>query len=150
MGNKCKTATYFVLGGGSVLILLWCCFSLEDIKTGHLPISGNVGGKLFENQTNIVDCSKLFDNNLIEIAKARSLSDYFPTAGDTLKLYTLITTECEIFKRFRRYVTEPMTPVEAKFPLAYSIMTFKDVDQTERLLRAIYRPQNLYLYTRRC
>ena len=33
---------------------------------------------------------------------------------------------------------------EAEFPIAFSIAMFTDVEQTERLLRAIYQPQNLY------
>jgi len=33
---------------------------------------------------------------------------------------------------------------EAEFPLAFSIAMFTDVEQTERLLRAIYQPQNHY------
>jgi len=33
---------------------------------------------------------------------------------------------------------------EAEFPLAFSIAMYTDVEQTERLLRAIYQPQNLY------
>ena len=33
---------------------------------------------------------------------------------------------------------------ERDFPLAFSINIYKHVEQFERLLRAIYRPQNLY------
>jgi len=33
---------------------------------------------------------------------------------------------------------------EAEFPLAFSIAMYRDVEQAERLLRAIYQPQNLY------
>jgi len=33
---------------------------------------------------------------------------------------------------------------EAEFPLAFSISMYTDVEQMERLLRAIYQPQNLY------
>jgi len=32
---------------------------------------------------------------------------------------------------------------EAEFPLAFSISMYTDVEQMERLLRAIYQPQNL-------
>jgi len=33
---------------------------------------------------------------------------------------------------------------EASFPLAFSIAMYTDVEQTERLLRSIYHPHNLY------
>ena len=37
-----------------------------------------------------------------------------------------------------------LTSLEAAFPIAFSILMYKDIEQTERLLRAIYRPQNIY------
>ena len=44
----------------------------------------------------------------------------------------------------RRYITDSLSQEEEKFPLAYSIVVHKDAGQVERLLRAIYRPQNSY------
>jgi len=38
----------------------------------------------------------------------------------------------------------PLSIEEAEYPLAFSITMFADVEQTERLLRAVYQPQNLY------
>ena len=37
-----------------------------------------------------------------------------------------------------------MAEKEVNFPIAYSIITYRDALQTELLLRAIYRPQNIY------
>ena len=37
-----------------------------------------------------------------------------------------------------------LTNIEVAFPIAYSILMYKDIEQVERLLRAIYRPQNIY------
>ena len=37
-----------------------------------------------------------------------------------------------------------MTAEEEAFPIAYSLLMHKEVEQAERLLRAIYRPQNSY------
>ena len=37
-----------------------------------------------------------------------------------------------------------LTKIEAAFPLAFSVLMYKDIEQVERLLRAIYRPQNIY------
>ena len=39
---------------------------------------------------------------------------------------------------------EPLSQEAANFPLAFSILMYKDVFQVERLLRAIYMPQNYY------
>ncbi|XP_061435459.1 beta-1,3-galactosyl-O-glycosyl-glycoprotein beta-1,6-N-acetylglucosaminyltransferase-like [Lethenteron reissneri] len=54
------------------------------------------------------------------------------------------TRDCAAFKRERRYLTSPLSREEATFPIAYSIVVHHRVDMLERLLRAIYAPQNLY------
>ena len=58
--------------------------------------------------------------------------------------YVDMTTDCARFIQTRDYVTKPLTSTERGFPLAFSILMYKDVEQFERLLRAIYRPQNFY------
>ena len=54
------------------------------------------------------------------------------------------TKNCKMFRSFRGYISKPGTEEELKFPLAFSIIMYKDVDRAERLLRAIYTPQNFY------
>ena len=46
------------------------------------------------------------------------------------------------------YVTDSLTSIERNFPIAYSILVYKDFVQIEMLLRAIYRPQNIYCHPR--
>ncbi|RUS84603.1 hypothetical protein EGW08_007630 [Elysia chlorotica] len=58
--------------------------------------------------------------------------------------YLNATKNCESFKWSRGYITSPLTQEEEEFPLAYSILVFKDIEMVERLLRSIYRPQNSY------
>ena len=54
------------------------------------------------------------------------------------------TQNCSYFKSMRRYILTSVTQEEEDFPLAFSIAMYKDLEQTERLLRAIYQPQNIY------
>jgi len=54
------------------------------------------------------------------------------------------TYNCTQFVDERHYAMRPVNKEEAEFPIAYSILMFKQVEQFERLLRAIYRPQNVY------
>ncbi|XP_022107208.1 N-acetyllactosaminide beta-1,6-N-acetylglucosaminyl-transferase-like [Acanthaster planci] len=54
------------------------------------------------------------------------------------------TRYCESYKRLRRYPSSPRSKEEAEFPVAYIIVVHKEAAQVERLLRAIYQPQNLY------
>ncbi|CAL1533840.1 unnamed protein product, partial [Lymnaea stagnalis] len=37
-----------------------------------------------------------------------------------------------------------LTDEEQNFPIAYSLVVYKDSEMVERLLRAVYRPQNYY------
>ena len=58
--------------------------------------------------------------------------------------YIKATHNCVKFRETRGYIAEPMTEEEREFPIAYSIIMYRDVDRAERLLRAIYQPQNYY------
>ena len=51
---------------------------------------------------------------------------------------------CDDFLRVSDYIQEPLNFQEESFPIAYSIVVYKDPAQVERLLHAIYRPQNHY------
>lgn len=52
--------------------------------------------------------------------------------------------DCDHFRKSRDYILRPADPEEADYPLAFNLILHKDVAQIERLLRAIYRPQNEY------
>lgn len=55
-----------------------------------------------------------------------------------------MASNCSDFIRSRGYVMQPMSDEEAEFPIAYNILMHRTVTQVERLLRAIYAPQNIY------
>ncbi|XP_064641047.1 beta-1,3-galactosyl-O-glycosyl-glycoprotein beta-1,6-N-acetylglucosaminyltransferase-like [Lineus longissimus] len=59
--------------------------------------------------------------------------------------YINMTKNCSEFIQSRGYIMRALSKEEADFPLAYSILMYKDVVQAERLLRAIYFPQNYYI-----
>jgi len=96
-----------------------------------------------------VDCERLFRGDKVETSKnwtgweAGSHTNNLRVRG-FLDMSRSSPDYCTIFKEERRYITEPLSQEEADFPLAFSIMVFKDVELFERLLRAIYRPQNYY------
>lgn len=65
-----------------------------------------------------------------------------PTSADLVRL---ATSDCECFRSRLGYFTEAdTTPEERAFPLAFSLLTYENLQQTERLLRLIYRPHNAY------
>ncbi|OWF45617.1 beta-1,3-galactosyl-O-glycosyl-glycoprotein beta-1,6-N-acetylglucosaminyltransferase-like [Mizuhopecten yessoensis] len=93
-----------------------------------------------------VECAKIIEGDQSEINKAKQIS-VADVKNITLaeNLYIELTKDCAKFKRDRRYMgIETVSYEERNFPVAYSILLYKDVGQAERLLRAIYRPHNIY------
>ena len=91
-----------------------------------------------------VNCSAVIQSDALEISKA----EHHRTCEANKKLdtnwYLSFTKSCDMFLHYRGYAKYPVISEEKDFPLAFSILTHEDVEQTERLLRAIYRPHNFY------
>ncbi|ELU04012.1 hypothetical protein CAPTEDRAFT_43769, partial [Capitella teleta] len=51
---------------------------------------------------------------------------------------------CSSFVTSRGYPKQPASDDEFRFPIAYSLVVYKDFEQFEMLLRAVYQPQNIY------
>lgn len=90
--------------------------------------------------THGVDCSRVFAGDKKEIRKAKTTTN-FKEIPD--KQYRLLTKDCQNYRR-RGYLTKPVNEEEEQFPIAYIIQIYKELVQIERLLKAIYRPQNWY------
>ena len=88
-----------------------------------------------------VNCVDLFNGNEHEIRRA-SLSKRNDSQNISFGVH--LNAECDTFIATRGYMINPVCQEEADFPLAYAILVYKDVQQMEYLLRAIYRPQNRY------
>jgi len=60
--------------------------------------------------------------------------------------YTQRTKNCNCFRSDLGYFVSPedTTDEERRFPIAFSLLTYENLEQTERLLRLIYRPHNIY------
>jgi len=60
--------------------------------------------------------------------------------------YAQRTNNCDCFRSdFGYFVSlEDITDDERLFPIAFSLLTYENMEQTERLLRLIYRPHNVY------
>ena len=85
---------------------------------------------------NSVNCRKL-------IIGGQPLSN-ITTRITTKASYIPYADNCKQYIKDENYVTSPITSPERDFPLAYSILLYTSVSQFQRLLRAIYRPQNIY------
>ena len=92
-----------------------------------------------ERERHGLDCSALFNGDTAAIAYAENLR----YATEPIQ-YKLGNMTCDEFKTSRRFILAPLNREEARFSIAFSILMYKDPSQVERLLRAIYRPQNAY------
>jgi len=99
-----------------------------------------------------IDCDRVVKDDQAEIALAslKRLQAKAIRVGTSNSLTEeaiydkIVDNSCASFISERRYITDTLSQEEEKFPLAYSIVVHKDAGQVERLLRAIYRPQNSY------
>jgi len=100
----------------------------------HIPIV-NVPG---------INCPALFSGDIDAIIQAHLHQERFPKQRISDDTYVKATTDCTLYRTQRRFIMQPLLSEEATFSLAFSIVMFRDVELFERLLRAIYRPQNFY------
>ena len=92
-----------------------------------------------------VNCKAIINGDENEIGRASNKSASSPRENIlTSKDYVNFTSNCDEFIAKRGYIMSPLTRTEYEFPIAFSILMYKDPEQSERLLRAIYRPQNIY------
>ncbi|XP_041370615.1 N-acetyllactosaminide beta-1,6-N-acetylglucosaminyl-transferase-like [Gigantopelta aegis] len=87
-------------------------------------------------------CPDLLSGNTmaVEIAKTITRSEIVNQKSYD---FDFLTFDCEDFRTRQDYIMTSSRE-ELDFPLAFSIVVYKDVVQFERLLRAIYRPHNYY------
>lgn len=91
-----------------------------------------------------VDCSKIIEKDSNETIRAKQIMESKSKQEISTKQYIEMTINCSSFIFHRNYIISELTDVEKTFSIAYSIVMYKNVEQGERLLRAIYRPQNYY------
>ncbi|CAF4219267.1 unnamed protein product, partial [Rotaria sp. Silwood2] len=73
-----------------------------------------------------------------------SSAKYLPVIADNQ--YNITYEQCHIYRseRFNESFHLEDTSINRQFPLAFNILMYENVEQFERLLRIIYRPQNFY------
>ncbi|KAL8596037.1 hypothetical protein ACOMHN_021077 [Nucella lapillus] len=90
-----------------------------------------------------VDCHKVFQGDQQELRNANALERMrVPVPSD--ESIQEMAGNCSKFAEDRGFILRPLTRVEEQFPIAYSVLVFKQASQVVDLLRAIYRPQNWY------
>ena len=113
--------------------------SFSPLYKNVLPVK-NFSTWTFQSSQRVtnVDCSQLFEQNPKEIEKVHKMN-VSESASVCLK-----SKDCENFITRGGYIMHPLSDEEADFSIAFSILVYKSPEQFEILLRAIYRPQNVY------
>ena len=89
-------------------------------------------------------CARLFRGSPEARATAMRIHNngsYIPLPPE---IFIYMAEDCRRYRTERGYLSGSGSAEERAFPLAFSVLLYKDVEQVERLLRAIYRPQNVY------
>ena len=68
---------------------------------------------------------------------------YFADEYNSTEIQMEVSENCTKFSRHLTSTTH-VTDLERDFPIAFSILVYRDPEQAMRLLRAIWRPQNVY------
>ncbi|XP_064594389.1 beta-1,3-galactosyl-O-glycosyl-glycoprotein beta-1,6-N-acetylglucosaminyltransferase 3-like, partial [Liolophura sinensis] len=90
-----------------------------------------------------LDCTAYLEGEQEKIRQALVIqkSYIYPFISDDK--FVVLTKDCDRYKRLKGYFTNS-SKEEKEFPIAFSILLYKEAEQAEKLLQAIYRPQNLY------
>ncbi|CAF0779992.1 unnamed protein product [Adineta steineri] len=94
-----------------------------------------------------VSCENLFESDSDELKHALALlSDLRNSSLISDQYYNITKEQCNIYRsqRFNEKFHHEDTTKNRQFSLAFSILMYENVEQFERLLRIIYRPQNFY------
>jgi hypothetical protein len=120
------------------------------ILTNEIPEKTSLTKKFFEYLQPFyypVSCQNLYESDSDELKHALALlSDLKNPSLISDQRYNITKDQCQYYRseRFNEKFHREDTNINRQFPLAFTILMFENVEQFERLLRVIYRPQNFY------
>ena len=92
-----------------------------------------------------VNCQEIVDGDRDAIRITSERFKWYRRTEERKHIYENISN-CAEFKNEFGYIEHPLTKEELDFPIAFGILVYKDIEQIERLLRAVYRPQHFYCF----
>ena len=122
--------------------------AIMDIPTQEVNVELSIGSKFNGGNSEFksLSCAKLFngDTNEMERTKAILSSHNYTFQHRKDDDYSMMSLSCDQYRNSRDFIMTPPDGPEADFPLAFNILFHRNVEQFERLLRVLYRPQNQY------
>ena len=135
-----RTIIRFITFVASSGILMNYFFTMSEKKEVAVPKESPYFTGQPRKMTHFLDCKAIFNGDKNEIQKGIAVNEPFFHSDDKIMN---IAKNCSALKRLG-YITKPVLKREEIFPIAFTILMYKDVAQVEFLLRTIYRPQNVY------
>ncbi|XP_020779289.2 beta-1,3-galactosyl-O-glycosyl-glycoprotein beta-1,6-N-acetylglucosaminyltransferase 4-like [Boleophthalmus pectinirostris] len=89
-----------------------------------------------------VDCSAIYDMDPMEVWRALTLRKHIVEESDDGLVN--LTSNCNVFLKSRGYNDVCLSQEEKTFPLAYSLVVHKYAWMVERLIKALYSPNNIF------
>jgi hypothetical protein len=153
--NKVNRKFLFKLG--IILILIWISTRL---------ILNSSYSQNYESQSHVLDsfkskiqrkkynisCRSILEMDPLEMKRAKILLSSVKTVINKKNKVKLLpdsnfhfeSEKCSQLKTIRGYDRYELSEIEKNLPLAYTILTYNNVEQFERFLRLIYRQNNIY------
>nr|XP_033776536.1 beta-1,3-galactosyl-O-glycosyl-glycoprotein beta-1,6-N-acetylglucosaminyltransferase 3-like [Geotrypetes seraphini] len=96
--------------------------------------------------SNQINCSKVIqgDQDAVQLALLHQKNARKKELRISEMDYLKFTKDCNHYKMSRRFIPIPLSKEEENYPIAYSMVIHEQIEMFERLLRAIYNPQNIY------
>ncbi|XP_051924243.1 beta-1,3-galactosyl-O-glycosyl-glycoprotein beta-1,6-N-acetylglucosaminyltransferase 4 [Hippocampus zosterae] len=113
----------------------------ESIYIDSHGVTGRLPG--IHSHTYDVNCTAIYELDPVEIGKALEIKQKVLVPVDDESTVSL-TSDCPAFMKTRHYNGVLISELEHNFPLAYSLVVHKNAPMVERILHAIYAPQNIY------
>ncbi|XP_048828879.1 beta-1,3-galactosyl-O-glycosyl-glycoprotein beta-1,6-N-acetylglucosaminyltransferase 3-like isoform X6 [Brienomyrus brachyistius] len=139
--NKFHMLLVFLFG---IIIFLFVFlkffWKLPDLPSGPTYM-------LDTNEDDFLGCSAIIRGDVTETTKAgfdRLLATRKKKQMFTETFYLNATQDCSAYVEGRGYLTNTLSQEEKEFPIAYSMVIHEKIEMFERLLRALYAPQNVY------
>lgn len=90
-----------------------------------------------------INCKAIYDMDPVEVGKSLAIRRENVKEDQDKSLINL-TRNCSAFMKARGYEDLCVSEEEEDFPIAYSLVVHKNAWMVERLLRAVYSPNNVY------
>ncbi|KAL5018730.1 hypothetical protein ScPMuIL_004452 [Solemya velum] len=99
----------------------------------------------YHEQYGDINCQTIIAGDRNETAKALRLMKKSPRR-ELLHdgIFTTVNNDCANYRKLRGFDRWTVSEEERTFPIAYSILFYKEIEQVETLLKAIHRPHNVY------